>query len=72
MQKIREPRLLLVEGKDEVNLFLALIRDCFDDDPGIQVIDVGGKDKFSRNLRAVRDSSDSGADAAIDWRSPRC
>ena len=54
MQRIREPRLLLVEGRDEVNLFRGLIRDCFDDDPGIQVIDAGGKDKFSRNLRAIQ------------------
>ena len=54
MQQIRERRLLLVEGRDEVNLFRALIRDCFDDDPGIQVIDAGGKGKFSRNLRAIQ------------------
>ena len=31
MQTIRKPRLLLVEGRDEVNLFKALISDCFDD-----------------------------------------
>ena len=48
MQRIREPRLLLVEGRDEVNLFKALISDCFDDDPGIQVIDAGGKDNGVR------------------------
>ena len=54
MQRIREPRLLLVEGRDEVNLFKALINDCFDDDPGIQVIDARGKDKFSRNLKAIQ------------------
>ena len=52
--QIRERRLLLVEGRDEVNLFRALIRDCLDDDPRIQVIDAGGKDKFSRNLRAIQ------------------
>ena len=52
--QIHERRLLLVEGRDEVNLFRALIRGCFDDDPGIQVIDAGGKDKFSRNLRAIQ------------------
>ena len=54
MQTIRKPRLLLVEGRDEVNLFRALIHGCFDDDPGIQVIDAGGKDKFSRNPRAIQ------------------
>lgn len=54
MQRIRKSRLLLVEGRDEVNLFQALISDCFEDDPGIQVIDAGGKDKFSRNLRAIQ------------------
>ena len=52
--QIRERRLLLVEGRGEVNLFRALIRDCLDDDPRIQVIDAGGKDKFSRNLRAIQ------------------
>ena len=48
-------RLLLVEGKDEVNLFEALIRRSLVDGPDIQVIDVGGKDKnFRRNLMAIR------------------
>ena len=65
MQRIREPRLLLVEGRDEVNLFHALIRDSFEDDPGIQVIDAGGKDKFSRNLKAIQ----TAATAAPDLRS---
>lgn len=60
MQKIRKQRLLLVEGRDEVNLFCAMIRDCFDDDPGIQVIDAGGKDKFSRNLRAIKAAATAG------------
>ena len=59
MQTIRKPRLLLVEGRDEVNLFRALIRDCFDDDPGIQVIEAGGKDQFSRNLRAIQTAAAS-------------
>ena len=52
--QIHERRLLLVEGRDEVNLFRALIRGCFDDDPGIQVIDAGGKDQFRRNLRSIQ------------------
>ena len=59
MQTIRKPRLLLVEGRDEANLFRALIRDCFDDDSGIQVIEAGGKDQFRRNLRAIQTAAAS-------------
>lgn len=47
-------RLLLVEGKDEVNLFEVLIRRSLVGGPDIQVIDVGGKDNFRRNLMAIR------------------
>ena len=46
-------KLLLVEGKDEVSLFSALIRRCIGDNSGIQVISVGGKDQFPRKLRAI-------------------
>ena len=46
--------LLLVEGKDEVNLFNALMRHRFDAEPQIQVIDAGGVNKFPRNLNAIR------------------
>ena len=46
--------LLLVEGKDEVNLFNALMGHCFDVGPQIQVIDAGGVNKFPRNLNAIR------------------
>lgn len=45
--EIRTDRLLLVEGRDEVNLFKAMIRDCFEDRDTIQIIDTGGKDRFS-------------------------
>ena len=52
--QIRADRLLLVEGRDEVNLFKALIERRGDAEPAIQVIDAGGKDRFPRRLRAIR------------------
>ncbi|MXW35764.1 MAG: hypothetical protein F4Z60_09720 [Chloroflexi bacterium] len=53
--KLDSDRLLLVEGKDEVNLFGALIRHRFGEGaPGIQLIDAGGKDKFPGNIEAIR------------------
>lgn len=53
--KIEKDRLLLVEGRDEGNLFGALIRHHFGEKRGskIQVIEAGGKDKFPNNLRAI-------------------
>ena len=48
-------RLLLVEGKDEVNLLGRLIKDCLKDDgQGIQILDVGSKDNFRPNLRGIK------------------
>ena len=41
-------------GRDEVNLFNALMKHRLDAEPKIQVIDAGGKDKFSRNLKAIQ------------------
>ena len=56
--EIRADRLLLVEGRDEVNLFDAFIRHSLVDGPDIQVIDVGGKDKtFRRKLKAIQIAS---------------
>ena len=52
--KISADRLLLVEGKDEVNIFDALMKHYLDDDPGIQVIATGGRDGFPRNVQAIR------------------
>ena len=52
--RILSDRLLLVEGRDEINLFSALMKHCLDAEPEIQVIDAGGKDKFSRNLKAIQ------------------
>ena len=62
MRKIHAERLLLVEGRDEVNLFRALIDHRCDDRPDIQVIDAGGKDQFSRNLKAIRTAALAGSD----------
>ena len=51
--RIRSDRLLLVEGRDEVNLFDALMKHCLGAGPTVQVIDAGGKDRFPKNLRAL-------------------
>ena len=54
-------RLLLVEGKDEVNLFKKLIKGCVSHTfPTIQVIGVGGHTKFRRNLNTIREAARSG------------
>jgi hypothetical protein len=49
---INKPKLLLVEGKDELNLFNELLEelDLIND---IQVIEVGGKEKFATDLPAL-------------------
>ena len=53
--KLDSDRLLLVEGKDEVNLFHALIRHRFGEDaPRIQVFDAGGKVQFPENIQAIQ------------------
>ena len=79
--KIEKDRLLLVEGRDEVNLFDALIRRRFGEErrSEIQVIDAGGRDRFpgnlnaitlaSRNVRAVGAVRDADDDAGGAFRS---
>ena len=74
-------RLLLVEGRDEVNLFGALIRHRFGGErrSEIQVVDAGGRDRFpgnlnavalaSRNVRAVGAVRDADDDAGGAFRS---
>ena len=52
--EICSDRLLLVEGKDEENLFKALIKQRIGAEAGVRIIDAGGVDKFPRNLRAIR------------------
>ncbi len=51
--------LLLVEGRDEVNLFNALMKHCFDAEPQIQVIEAGGKDQFPANLQGIRTAAET-------------
>ena len=52
--RIRSDSLLLVEGRDEVNLFDALMKHSLAAEPRIQVIDAGGKDRFSKRLQAIQ------------------
>lgn len=52
--EILEDRLLLVEGRDELNLFNQLIDNCFQSSPGIQILDIGGKTTLGQNLKTVR------------------
>ncbi len=53
--EIRSDCLLLVEGRDEVNLFEALLKHCFAavGKQDIQIIDAGGRHSFRRNLTAI-------------------
>jgi len=74
-------RLLLVEGRDEVNLFDALVRHHFGEErrSEIQVIDAGGRNRFpgnlnaialaSRNVRAIGAVRDADDDAGGAFRS---
>ncbi len=54
-QEICSDRLLLVEGRDEVNLFDALLKHCFGaaEKRDTQIIDAGGKHSFRKNLTAI-------------------
>ena len=59
--EIQANRLLLVEGKDEVNLLGRLIKDCLKDNGQvIQILDVGSKDNFGPNLMAIKVAAQSG------------
>jgi hypothetical protein len=48
---IKKQALLLVEGKDEINFFSALLDEC--QIPEVQIIEVGGKDKFKLEFPAL-------------------
>ncbi|VFM96213.1 MAG: hypothetical protein BECKG1743D_GA0114223_101285 [Candidatus Kentron sp. G] len=76
--KIQSPRLLAVEGKDECNFFEALLKRM--GIQGIQLLDIGGKDKFKdefdslhvlrefpnvRALGLIRDAENKKAHAAF-------
>ena len=49
-----EPNLLVVEGKDEVNLFKALVE--YLDLHNVQILDIGGKFQFKSKLSAISKS----------------
>ncbi len=50
-EAITKSKILLVEGKDEVNLFTELLVNL--DLTDVQVIEVSGKDKFPSKLEAL-------------------
>ena len=53
--QVNRDRLVLVEGKDEVTLFGALIDHRHAEiGSGIQIVDVRGEEKFPANLRAIQ------------------
>ena len=52
--RIQADTLLLVEGRDEVNLFEEMLEQRLDAEMKIQVIDAGGVNKFPRSLSAIR------------------
>lgn len=54
---IHADRLLLVEGRDEVNLIEALLKHCVDTSAMIQIIDAGGKDRFPGRIAAISAAS---------------
>ncbi len=49
--QINSTSVLAVEGKDETNFFAALLEN--QNIIGVQVVDIGGKDKFSASFRAL-------------------
>ncbi len=53
--EIRRDRLLLVEGRDEVNLFGALLEHCVGAEGrrAVQIIDAGGKHEFRKRLMGI-------------------
>ena len=46
--------LLLVEGRDEVNLFEKFVQHCLDDAQSVQVLEVGGKKQFRKRFELVK------------------
>ena len=50
---IHANRILLVEGRDEVNLINALLKHCVDSSAVVQIIDAGGKDQFPGRIAAI-------------------
>ena len=66
--QIRGDNLLLVEGRDEINLFKALIERCLDDEVNIQVIDAGGVDQFPPEVSSNSHCDPSASDAPVNRR----
>jgi hypothetical protein len=56
--KAEKPNILAVEGKDECNFFTALCG--YMDLPPIQIIDMGGKDKFTHRFSNLANSDGFG------------
>ena len=52
--EITANRILLVEGRDEVNFLEKFIEKFFNPEVAIQVIGAGGKDEFPKRLSAIR------------------
>jgi hypothetical protein len=52
--KIESDKILVVEGKDECNFFAAILE--YEKINGIQVMDIGGKDKFKNTFPNLRNS----------------
>ena len=66
-------RLLLVEGQDEVNLLGALIKTCLQDDgQRIQILAVGGKDKFRPQPNGDKGGRPIPPDSPINRDRPGC
>ncbi len=58
--RIKQPCLLLVEGKDEVSLLARLNRHCLGDSAaGLQVVEAGGHTKFRARIDAILRSSET-------------
>ena len=59
--KISADRLLLVEGRDEANLFGALLRHCFGPvwQQEIQIVEAGGRAAFRGNIATIRAEAES-------------
>jgi hypothetical protein len=51
MQPIQFPKVLAVEGKDELNFFQAVLKDMVINE--VDIFDVGGKDKFKTHIEAL-------------------
>jgi hypothetical protein len=51
MQPIQFPKVLAVEGKDELNFFKAVLTDMAISE--VDIFDVGGKDKFKTHIEAL-------------------